>query len=99
VADVEKSAQFYRKFFGAERSGRGKGERWFQVAGTQLGLMTAAAGEAPRVDHIRVKVEPFNAKTLTRELETLGARVGKGSGRHALRFTDPSGLSVELKPV
>lgn len=99
VSDVEKSAQFYRKFFGAESAGGKGGEVWFQVAGTQLALMRAAAGESPRVDHIRVNVEPFNRKSVTRELTKLGAKVADGSTKSSLRFADPMGLSVEVKQV
>jgi catechol 2,3-dioxygenase-like lactoylglutathione lyase family enzyme len=99
VADLEKSTQFYRRFFGAELPARKAGEMWFQVAGTQLGLAPVASGESPRVDHIRVKVEPFKRSTVTRELAKLGARVTAGSTNEALRFTDPMGLSIELKQV
>jgi catechol 2,3-dioxygenase-like lactoylglutathione lyase family enzyme len=99
VTDLEKSAQFYRKFFGAEQPAGKAGEMWFQVAGTQLGLRTVAAGEMPLVDHIRIKVEPFKRKAVTRELEKLGAKVSAGSTKDALRFTDPIGLSIELKQV
>jgi catechol 2,3-dioxygenase-like lactoylglutathione lyase family enzyme len=99
VADPEASAQFYRKFFGRERPAANAGEMWFQVAGTELGLVKVKSGEAPRVDHIRVKVEKFGRKAVTRELEKLGARVTNGSTKDSLRFTDPVGLSVELKPA
>lgn len=99
VADLEKSAQFYRKFVGLERAGAPAGQKWFQVAATQLGLIAAAAGEAPHVDHIRIKVEKFNRKTVSRELEKLGAKVASLSTKGSLRFTDPLGLGVEIKPV
>ena len=99
VADLEKSAQFYRRFFSSESTPPRKGEVWFQVAGTQLGLTSAAAGQSPGVDHIRVKVASFKTREVTRELEKLGAKITRASDRHSLRFTDPLGLGVELKPV
>jgi catechol 2,3-dioxygenase-like lactoylglutathione lyase family enzyme len=99
VSDLDRSTQFYRKFFGTERAAGRSGEVWFQVAGTQLGLVKANAGEIPRVDHIRVNVEPFKRRTLTRELAKLGAKVEADPDRSALRFTDPMGLSIELKQV
>jgi catechol 2,3-dioxygenase-like lactoylglutathione lyase family enzyme len=99
VTDLEKSTQFYRKFFGSERTASKRGEVWFQVAGTELGLAKVAAGASPRVDHIRIKVAPFERKHVTRELEKLGAKVTAGSAKDSLRFTDPMGLGIELKQV
>jgi catechol 2,3-dioxygenase-like lactoylglutathione lyase family enzyme len=99
VSDLGKSTEFYRKFFGTEGQGSTSGEVWFQVAGTQLGLVKASTGETPRVDHIRVKVEPFKRKALARELAKLGAEVEQSRHKSALRFTDPMGLSIDLKQV
>ena len=96
VTDVEKSAQFYRKFFGAPRVGHKSGELWFQVAGTQLALAKVAAGESPRVDYIRIRVEPFDSKDVTRELQKLGAKVEGVDANLTLRFTDPMGLGIEI---
>jgi catechol 2,3-dioxygenase-like lactoylglutathione lyase family enzyme len=99
VSDFDASTQFYRKFFGHESPGARTGEVWFQIAGTQLGLVQANVGDTPRVDHIRVKVESFERGTLTRALRTLGAKVEAARDQNALRFTDPMGLSIELKQV
>lgn len=99
VTDMEKSTQFYRKFFGAEMSASKPGEMWWQVAGTQLGIRPVAAGETPLVDYIRIKVAPFKRKAVTNDLEKLGAKVSAGNTKDSLRFTDPIGLSIELQQV
>jgi len=96
VADLEKSLQFYRKFFGQEASrSRAPAQAWFQIAGTRLGLEALPAGGTPRIDRIVVKVEAFDHATVGRELTKLGAKVESGSGG-ALRFRDPLGLGIEL---
>jgi catechol 2,3-dioxygenase-like lactoylglutathione lyase family enzyme len=103
VADVDKSTQFYRKFFGSElprqRSKSSAPERvWFQAAQTPLGLQACPAGESPRIDRFCVKVARFNRDSVSRELAALGATIVPGSD-DVLHFRDPDGLGVELKPV
>jgi catechol 2,3-dioxygenase-like lactoylglutathione lyase family enzyme len=97
VADLEKSLQFYRKFFGKEAS-RSKDEAWFQIVNTRLGLEVAPAGATAQVDRIGVKCEPFDRDTVSRELTKLGAKVTAGAGK-SLRFRDPIGLGIELLPA
>ena len=73
----------------APRCSAGKtGEMWFQVAGTQLGLATARAGESPRVDHIASRLRAFNAQVRDAgSSRKLGAKVANGSAQNSLRFT------------
>jgi catechol 2,3-dioxygenase-like lactoylglutathione lyase family enzyme len=100
VSDIERALPFYRMFFGAETTRTASsGPVWFQVARTRLGLVSAAAGEPPRIDHFCVRVEAFDAGAVTAGLSALGAQV-HSSGNEAgvtLRFTDPDGISVELQ--
>jgi catechol 2,3-dioxygenase-like lactoylglutathione lyase family enzyme len=97
VSDLEKSLQFYRRFFGQEVKAADHGSAAsFQVAGTRLVLETAAGGEPPRIDRIAINVRPFDRKTVSRELTKLGAQVRPDVKKH-LRFTDPFGLVVELR--
>jgi catechol 2,3-dioxygenase-like lactoylglutathione lyase family enzyme len=99
VADIDKSLQFYRKFFGQEASRSHKPEQaWFEIAGTRLGLEAAPAGEMPRIDRIGVKVQRFDQKAVAREITKLGATIAKGA-QEGLRFRDPVGLGIELKPA
>jgi len=97
VPDVDKSVQFYRKFFGKEASGTRKAA-WFQIADTRLGLEKAAAGEEPRVHRIAIKVEKFDRKTVSAELTKMGATLEQGA-KQGLRFRDPLGLGIELQPA
>jgi catechol 2,3-dioxygenase-like lactoylglutathione lyase family enzyme len=99
VSDMEKSLQFYRRFFGQEvKGGAPDAGSWFQVAGTRLVLEKAAAGEAPRIDRIGINVQHFDRRALSRELVKLGAQVAADPNKD-LRFTDPFGLVVELRAV
>jgi len=97
VADLEKSAAFYRKFFGPEASHTKKPDRvWFQVAKTRLGL-EAAGSNPPAIDHFCLTVAGFDRRVLTDRLKGLGADIGAPSDEQLLRFRDPNGIVVELK--
>ena len=99
VSDLEKSAAFYRKFFGMEVSRGKKPDRiWFRVAGTRLGLQPASAGEMPKIEHICIKVARFDKRAVGEKLKSLHAEVMAGD-EGLLRFRDPHGLVMELKPV
>lgn len=101
VADLEKSLQFYRRFFGAEAKGSHSGKAaFFQVAGTRLMLETVGAGESPGIARIGVNVQRFDHKKVSRELTQLGAQVAAATGPDKeLRFTDPFGLVIALRAV
>ncbi len=104
VPDIDMSLAFYRKFFGRE-AGKSKRDAWFDIASTRLRLETADSGEAPRVNRIVVKVQKFDRKSVSAELEKLGATIEKSRAKTenevkgSLRFRDPIGLGVELMPV
>jgi len=96
VADLERSAVFYRKFFGRERSENGRVV--FSAAHTSWILERAPAGEAPRVDRVGINASRFDATAVIRGLEKLGARVvSHDAGR--MHFRSPEGLGVELLAV
>ncbi|HEV3331997.1 MAG TPA: VOC family protein [Bryobacteraceae bacterium] len=98
VSDVEKSAAYYRKFFGMELPRSKKPERaWFQVAKTRLGLEAVAAGKVPGVDHVCIRVAGFDGKAVTEKLKKLGAEIAPSNDEALLRFKDPNGLVMELK--
>jgi catechol 2,3-dioxygenase-like lactoylglutathione lyase family enzyme len=103
VSDLEKSLQFYRRFFGPEaKSAHPDSNAEFRIAGTRLLIEKAAAGEPPRIERIGINVRPFDAHAVGRELTKLGAQVAADvhKSTHAnskLRFTDPFGLVIELQ--
>jgi catechol 2,3-dioxygenase-like lactoylglutathione lyase family enzyme len=99
VADLDRSLQFYRRFFGAELHPKRRGDSpYFQIADTRLVLEAGTSAEPARVDRIVINVEPFDHKAVSGELTKLGAQVASHS-KQELRFTDPFGLRMELHPV
>jgi catechol 2,3-dioxygenase-like lactoylglutathione lyase family enzyme len=97
VADVERSAAFYRKFFGAEtRTANGGAE--FRAAHTRWIVEPVPRGEAPRIDRFGVYVAQFDSEPVVRGLEALGARIVSPAPER-LHFRCPDGLGVELLPV
>ena len=94
VSDLERSAAYYRKFFGMETSRTKSPARvWFGVAKTRLGLEQVAAGEAPGVHHICVRV----ARVVPDKLKAVGVEILPANDEKLLRFRDPNGLVMELK--
>jgi len=97
VSDLEKSAAYYRKFFGMEVSRTKKPERiWFAVAKTRLG-MEAAGGKPPAVDHVCIRVAGFDKKGITEKLKKLNVEIAPSNDEDLLRFRDPNGIVMELK--
>lgn len=97
VADLERAAAFYRRFFGPELPEEGGGLA-FRAAHTRWILRAAPAGEAPRIDRLGVNVARFEAAAVVRGLEALGARVVSPAPQR-LHFRCPEGLGIELNPV
>ena len=98
VSDLEKSAAYYRKFFGREAARTRKPDRiWFQAARTRLGLQPVKSGEMPKVDHVCVKVARFERRALAEKLRKLNAEIVPSSDEGLLRFRDPHGMVMELK--
>ena len=98
VSDLEKSAAYYRKFFGMEVSRSKKPDRmWFNAARTRLGLEAVAPGGMPKVDHVCIKVAGFDRRGITGKLQGLKVEVIPPNDEGQLRFRDPNGLVMELK--
>jgi len=98
LSDLEKSAAYYRKFFGMETQRTKKPERiWFTVAKTRLGLEPVAQGGMPRVAYVAVKCAGFDRRAASEKLKKLGAEIVPSEDKEAVRFKDPNGLMMELK--
>jgi catechol 2,3-dioxygenase-like lactoylglutathione lyase family enzyme len=98
VSDLEKSAAYYRKFFGPEiTASRKPGRVWFRVAKTSLGLKTVDAGRMPGVDHVCFRVAGFDRRAVTAKLKSLEVEIAPSGDEALLRFRDPNGLLMELK--
>jgi catechol 2,3-dioxygenase-like lactoylglutathione lyase family enzyme len=94
VSDLERSVAYYRRFFGMEASRTKNPVRvWFGAAKTRLGLEQVAAGEAPIVHHVCVRV----ARAVPDKLKAVGVEILPANDEKLLRFRDPNGLLMELK--
>ena len=97
VSDLERSAEHYKKIFGAEASRTKKPERvWFAVARTKLGLELAGEGEKPSIHHISVRVAGFQKKTALDKLKRNHIECSV-SNEGFVRFRDLNGMEMELK--
>jgi len=100
VPDVEKSAAFYRKFFGNETArDRNPERRWFTAARTRLALEQAPAGETAHINHFGIRVAAFDRQAVTRKLQAIGVTVAPSTDEKLLRFRDLDGIAVELRGV
>jgi catechol 2,3-dioxygenase-like lactoylglutathione lyase family enzyme len=100
VPDVQKSAGFYRKFFGMETARDRTPDRiWFTAARTRLGLEKAAAGEKPHINRFGIRVAAFDRQAIARKLGEIGVTVLPMTGDNLLRFRDADGITVELRGV
>jgi catechol 2,3-dioxygenase-like lactoylglutathione lyase family enzyme len=100
VPDLEKSAGFYRIFFGKETARDRTPERiWFTAARTRLGLEKMAAGQMPHIDRFGIRVAAFDRQAVSRRLGAIGVTVLPSSDPDLLRFRDADRLTVELRGV
>jgi catechol 2,3-dioxygenase-like lactoylglutathione lyase family enzyme len=100
VPDLEKSAGFYRKFFGKETSRDRTPERvWFTAARTRLGLEKMAEGQMPHIDRFGIRVAAFDRQAVARKLAAIGVTVLPSTGGSVLGFRDADGITVELRGV
>ncbi len=97
VSDLERSAAYYRKFFGMEVLKTRKPQRvWFAAAQTRLGLESVAPEKMPGVHHVCFRVAGFDRRAAAEKLKKVGAALAPSSDENLLRFTDPNGLLMEL---
>ena len=98
VPDPEKSAAWYRRFFGRESSrDRNPARIWFQLARTRLGLEQTQGGEMPHIHHFAIRIAGFDREAITRKLGAIGVTVLPETGEKLLRFRDMDGFAVELR--
>ena len=100
VPEPEKSAGFYRKFFGMETARDRTPERiWFTAARTRLALEKVAAGQMPHIDRFGIRVAAFDRQVVARKLAAIGVTGLPSIGRNLLSFRDADGIAVELRGV
>ena len=105
VADMDAALAYYRRYFGMLDERDDADVAWFVFPDneqpTRLGLRAAPDGVPPSIDHIGVRVAPFDHAGLAEALVAMGAGVAPaaGSAGERLAFTDPMGLKLELVAV
>ncbi|MEO8100306.1 MAG: VOC family protein [Acidobacteriota bacterium] len=99
VADVDKSAEFYRRFFGNQTRSKNPDRAWFQIKQTRLGLQKIAAGERPHIDHFAVRCVAFDKKSVTEKLKALNVEILPSNDVDLLRIKDYNGFGLELRGV
>jgi len=100
VADLEKSADFYRTFFGKETARDRNPDRiWFMAARSRLGLEKVAAGEMPHIDHFGIRAAGFDREAVTRRLGAISVTLLPSTDEKLLRFRDADGFAVEIRGV
>jgi catechol 2,3-dioxygenase-like lactoylglutathione lyase family enzyme len=98
VTDLEKSAAFYRRFFGMEAARAKKPEHiWFAVAKTRLGLEPVASGSKPAIERVALRVAGFDRRAITEKLKKRSVEIVPSDDRDAVRFKDPNGITMELR--
>jgi catechol 2,3-dioxygenase-like lactoylglutathione lyase family enzyme len=100
VPEPEKSAEFYRRFFGTETARDRTPERiWFTAARTRLGLEKLAPGGTPHINRFGIRVAGFDPPAVARRLGAIGVTVLSSAGDPIVRFRDADGITVELRGV
>ena len=99
VQSVERSQDFYQRMFGMPvltRQGQGVNLR---AGAGFLGLYPARDRGAPRIDHICLAVDEFDAKRVLSKLQplNLNAEISQRGDTEELYFDDPDGISVQIQ--
>jgi catechol 2,3-dioxygenase-like lactoylglutathione lyase family enzyme len=98
VSDLGASSAHYRTLFGQEVDTSATRVS-FQLADTRLVLETVADGEDPGPHHFCLNVVGLDRVRATAQLRDLGATIPPPNEEGLLRFQDPHGTLIELKPV
>ena len=99
VHSVTRSQEFYQKLFGMPvLTPQGKGVNLRAGAGF-VGLYPVEDRGAPRIDHICLSVDGFDAKRALAKLqsERLDAEIVHRGETEELYFSDPDGIDVQIQ--
>ncbi|HEY0962278.1 MAG TPA: VOC family protein [Pseudomonadales bacterium] len=98
VQDLRRSADFYSNFYNSAPADEAD-QLAFAAADTRIILRAVAAGESAGVERFTMRVGAFDTAAVAAELAALGATIDASAPSGLLRFRDPDGLGVELKPA
>jgi len=94
VADMAASSAHYEKLLGRP-TGRGA----FMIGRDHFDLVAASESSKPGFHSFTIRAEKFDVATVTRRLNTLGARMENAERPGAVQFLDPDGFRVEVTTV
>jgi len=99
VSNVEKSAEFYEKVLGPIINPSSRPRRtWFSGGGRdRVALGLAGPGQKPGVDHFCLTA-PFERASLSKALESAGAKIVQGDVAAGLDFLDVNGVHIQIIP-
>lgn len=99
ATDLERSDKFYSLIFGRAALTTNPARLWYDVGGhTKLGVEKVAPGEKPSFQHFALRAAGFDRDKAGKRLEGIGAQIVPSNDEKLLRFRDPNGILVELKP-
>lgn len=99
VSDVARSREFYQHLFGMPvLTHQGRGVNLRAGAGF-VGLYPAPDQVTPRIDHVCVAIDRFDAKTVLAKLKALklDAEIINRGDTEELYLADPDGISVQVQ--
>lgn len=99
VSDVAKSQEFYQRLFGMPiltRQGAGVNLR---AGAGFIGLYPAAGRGAPRIHHVCLAIDRFDAGAVLPKLSALGlnAEIVQRGDTEELYFSDPDGIDIQIQ--
>jgi catechol 2,3-dioxygenase-like lactoylglutathione lyase family enzyme len=99
VSNVEKSTMFYEKILGPVINPASRPRRtWFSGgAGNRVGLALVGPGQKPGIDHYCLTA-PFDRASLSKAVESAGAKIIQGDVPAGIDFLDVSGIHVQILP-
>jgi catechol 2,3-dioxygenase-like lactoylglutathione lyase family enzyme len=82
VSDAARSVRFYQEMFGMPVQARHGGTTLLRIGDgpRYLAICGAAAGETPKIDHLGIAVDQFDAKAIMQALERHGLSRAQGAG-------------------
>jgi catechol 2,3-dioxygenase-like lactoylglutathione lyase family enzyme len=101
VKDVAQSQQFYQRLFGMPVLTPQPPGVNLAVGSGFIGLYPVDSGEQPRIDHVCLGVERFDADSVKRKLgaEGVDASIDLRGDTKQLYFADPNGIRIQVQDV
>lgn len=101
VRNVQASRVFYQNLFGMPILTPQPPGLNLATGSSFVGLYPVPAGEEPRIDHVCLGLERFDARSTHAKLETLGIEsvIRARGDTNELYFVDPDGIRIQLQDV